>query len=196
MSRPRKIRVTINGRKVEAAVAPNQTLAEFLRYHLALTGTKEGCDTGDCGACTVLLDGKAVNSCLVLAVETHGGSVTTIEGLSSDGELHPLQQVFIDHGTVQCGFCTPGMILGAKALLDENANPTEEDIRLGLAGNLCRCTGYVNIVKAVGAAAKVLVFSEFLSEAPKPVMTKSVAQKVHISKGNGLTLRGNTALLH
>lgn len=156
MSRPRKIRVTINGQKVEEAVAPNQTLAEFLRYHLALTGTKEGCDTGDCGACTVLLDGKAVNSCLVLAVETHGGSVTTIEGLSSDSELHPLQQVFIDNGTVQCGFCTPGMILGAKALLDENPNPTEEEIRLGLAGNLCRCTGYVNIVKAVGAAAKVL----------------------------------------
>jgi carbon-monoxide dehydrogenase small subunit len=156
MSRARKIRVAVNGRKVEAAAALNETLAEFLRYRLGLTGTKEGCDTGDCGACTVIVDGKAVNSCLVLAVEVHGGSVTTIEGLSSDGELHPLQQVFIENGTVQCGFCTPGMILGAKALLDENPNPTEAEIRLGLAGNLCRCTGYVNIVKAVGAAAKVL----------------------------------------
>jgi len=156
MGRPRKIRVTLNGRKVEAAVAPNQTLAEFLRYHLALTGTKEGCDTGDCGACTVVVNGKAVNSCLVLAVEVQGGSVMTIEGLSDNGELHPLQKAFIDYGTVQCGFCTPGMILGAKALLDENPNPSEDDIRLGLAGNLCRCSGYVNIVKAVGAAAKIL----------------------------------------
>src|SRR3989304_2146863 len=156
MSRPRKIRVVINGQKVEAAVAPNQTLAEFLRYQLGPNGPKEGCETGDCGACTVLVDGKAVNSCLVLAVEVQGGSVTTIEGLSDNGELHPLQQIFIDNGTVQWGFCTPGMILGAKALLDENPNPSEEDIRLGLAGNLCRCTGYVNIVKAVGAAAKVL----------------------------------------
>ena len=154
MSRARKIRVTINGRKVEAAVAPNQTLAEFLRYGLGLTGTKEGCETGDCGACTVLVDGKAVNSCLVLAVEVQGGSVMTIEGLSDNGELHPLQKAFIDNGTVQCGFCTPGMILGAKSLLDENPNPTEEDIRLGLAGNLCRCTGYVNIVKTVSAVAR------------------------------------------
>ena len=154
MSRARKIRVPINGRKVEAAAAPNETLAEFLRYHLGLTGTKEGCETGDCGACTVLVDGKAVNSCLVLAVEVQGGSVTTIEGLSTNGELHPLQRAFVDNGTVQCGFCTPGMILGAKSLLDENPHPTEEDIRLGLAGNLCRCTGYVNIVKTVSAVAR------------------------------------------
>jgi carbon-monoxide dehydrogenase small subunit len=104
----------------------------------------------------VILNGKAVNSCLVLAVETEGGNVTTIEGLSSDGELHPLQQAFIDNGTVQCGFCTPGMIMGAKALLDENPNPSQEEIRLGLAGNLCRCTGYVSIIKAVTAAAKQL----------------------------------------
>jgi carbon-monoxide dehydrogenase small subunit len=134
MSRPRKIRVTINGRKVEAAVAPNQTLAEFLRYHLALTGTKEGCDTGDCGACTVIVNGKAVNSCLVLAVEVQGGSVTTIEGLADNGDLHPLQKAFIDHGTVQCGFCTPGMILGAKALLTRTRIRPKRDIRLGLAG--------------------------------------------------------------
>jgi carbon-monoxide dehydrogenase small subunit len=141
---------------VNAAVSPSETLSEFLRTRLGLVGTKEGCDTGDCGACTVILNGKAVNSCLVLAVETEGGNVTTIEGLSSDGELHPLQQAFIDNGTVQCGFCTPGMIMGAKALLDENPNPSQEEIRLGLAGNLCRCTGYVSIIKAVTAAAKQL----------------------------------------
>ncbi|MGE5303318.1 MAG: (2Fe-2S)-binding protein [Alphaproteobacteria bacterium] len=156
MSRSRKLRVTINGQKVNAAVSPSETLAEFLRTRLGLVGTKEGCDTGDCGACTVILNGKAVNSCLVLAVETEGGQVTTIEGLSSNGELHPLQQAFIDSGSVQCGFCTPGMIMGAKALLDENPNPSQEEIRLGLAGNLCRCTGYVNIIQAVTAAAKQL----------------------------------------
>jgi carbon-monoxide dehydrogenase small subunit len=156
MSRVRKLRVTVNGRKVNTAVSPSETLSEFLRTRLGLVGTKEGCDTGDCGACTVILNGKAVNSCLVLAIETHGASVTTIEGLSSDGELHPLQQMFIDNGTVQCGFCTPGMIMGAKALLDENPNPSQEEIRLGLAGNLCRCTGYVSILKAVTAAAKQL----------------------------------------
>ena len=156
MSRPRKISVTVNGRKVDLAVSPSETLIEFLRTRLGLSGTKEGCGSGDCGACTVILNGKAVNSCLVLAIETHGGSVTTIEGLSSDGELHPLQQAFIDNGTVQCGFCTPGMIMSAKALLDENPNPTEEDIRFGLAGNLCRCTGYVSVMSAVTAAAKEL----------------------------------------
>ena len=156
MSRSRKLRVTVNGRKVNMPVSPSETLAEFLRTRLGLVGTKEGCDTGDCGACTVILNGKAVNSCLVLAVETEGGHLTTIEGLSSDGELHPLQQAFIDNGSVQCGFCTPGMIMGAKALLDENPNPSQEEIRLGLAGNLCRCTGYVSIIQAVTAAAKQL----------------------------------------
>jgi carbon-monoxide dehydrogenase small subunit len=156
MSRSRKLRVTVNGQKVNVAVSPSETLAEFLRTRLGLVGTKEGCDTGDCGACTVILNGKAVNSCLVLAVETEGGHVTTIEGLSSDGELHPLQQAFIDNGSVQCGFCTPGMIMGAKALLDENPNPSQEEIRLGLAGNLCRCTGYVSVIQAVAAAAKQL----------------------------------------
>jgi aerobic-type carbon monoxide dehydrogenase small subunit (CoxS/CutS family) len=156
MSRSRKLRVTVNGQKVNVAVSPSETLAEFLRTRLGLVGTKEGCDTGDCGACTVILNGKAVNSCLVLAVETDGGHVTTIEGLSSNGELHPLQQAFIDSGSVQCGFCTPGMIMGAKALLDENPNPSQEEIRLGLAGNLCRCTGYVSVIQAVAAAAKQL----------------------------------------
>jgi carbon-monoxide dehydrogenase small subunit len=154
MSRTRRIRLNLNGRQLEAFASPNETLLEFLRSRLGITGTKEGCNTGDCGACTVILDGKAVNSCLVLAVETDGSEMTTIEGLSPSGELHPLQQSFVDNGSVQCGFCTPGMIMSAKALIDENPSPTEEDIRFGLAGNLCRCTGYVNIIKAVAAAAK------------------------------------------
>jgi carbon-monoxide dehydrogenase small subunit len=152
----RKIRLHLNGRKLEASAAPNQTLLEFLRSAIGLTGTKEGCNTGDCGACTVVLDGKAVNACLVLAVESDGSDVTTIEGLSAEGELHPLQQSFVDNGAVQCGFCTPGMIMSAKALIDENPSPTEEEIRFGLAGNLCRCTGYANIIKAVAAAAKTI----------------------------------------
>jgi carbon-monoxide dehydrogenase small subunit len=156
MSKTRKIRLTLNGRKVNASVSANETLLEFLRSRMGLTGTKEGCNPGDCGACTIILDGKAVNACLVLAVESDGGSVTTIEGLSADGELHPLQRSFVDNGTVQCGFCTPGMIMSAKALIDDNPSPTEDDIRFGLAGNLCRCTGYVNIIKAVGAAAKTM----------------------------------------
>jgi carbon-monoxide dehydrogenase small subunit len=154
MSRTRRIRLNLNGRQLEAFASPNETLLEFLRSRLGITGTKEGCNTGDCGACTVILDGKEVNSCLVLAVETDGSEMTTIEGLSPSGELHPLQQSFVDNGSVQCGFCTPGMIMSAKALIDENPSPTEEDIRFGLAGNLCRCTGYVNIIKAVAAAAK------------------------------------------
>lgn len=156
MSIARQIRLTVNGREIEASACANETLLEFLRYRIGLTGTKEGCNTGDCGACTVILDGRAVNSCLVLAVESDGGHVSTIEGLGADGELHPLQRAFIDNGTVQCGFCTPGMIMTAKALLDEKPNPTEEDIRFGLAGNLCRCSGYVNIIKAVGAAATTM----------------------------------------
>jgi len=150
------IRVIINGQTREISVAPNETLQDLLRYRLGLVGTKSGCETGDCGACTVIVDGKAVNSCLVLAVESNGSSVTTIEGISSNGELHPLQQAFIDHGAVQCGFCTPGMILAAKSLLDEDPNANEKDIRLALAGNLCRCTGYVSIMKAIAAAGKTL----------------------------------------
>ncbi len=156
MSESIGISININGKVTEILAAPNETLLELLRYRLALAGTKEGCNTGDCGACTVLLDGAAVNSCLVLAVEANGARVTTIEGLGSDGRLHPLQQAFIDHGAVQCGFCTPGMIMAAKSLLDELPNPKEDDIRLALAGNLCRCTGYINILKAVSAAAKSL----------------------------------------
>lgn len=156
MNDARKICLTLNGRAVEESVPANETLAEFLRYRLGLTGTKEGCETGDCGACTVLVNGKAVNSCLVLALEVDGSEVTTVEGLGDAGRLHPLQQAFVDQGAVQCGFCTPGMMMAAKALLDERPNPTENEIRLALAGNLCRCTGYVNIMNAVVSAGKIL----------------------------------------
>lgn len=156
MSEPILISTNINGKVIEVLAPPNETLLELLRYRLALVGTKEGCDTGDCGACTVLLDGAAVNSCVVLAVEANGAKVTTIEGLSLNGNRHPLQQAFVDYGAVQCGFCTPGMIMAAKSLLDESPNPSEEDIRFALAGNLCRCTGYINIIKAISAAGKSL----------------------------------------
>lgn len=156
MNHARKIRLTLNGRAVEESVRANETLMEFLRYGLGLTGTKEGCDTGDCGACTVLVNGKAVNSCLVLAVEADGADVATVEGLGDAGQLHPLQQAFVDQGAVQCGFCTPGMMMAAKSLLDEQPNPSEDEIRLALAGNLCRCTGYVSIMNAVTAAGKAL----------------------------------------
>lgn len=130
-------------------VEPRQTLLDALRYDLGLTGTKEGCGDGNCGSCTVLLDGQAINSCLVFAIELDGQEVTTIEGLYQGGNLHPLQQAFIDEGAVQCGFCTPGMILAAKALLDSNPYPTEAEVRLAIAGNLCRCTGYDKIVRAI-----------------------------------------------
>ena len=156
MNDPRNIRLTINGQAYDISTVSNETLLDFLRYRLGLVGTKSGCETGDCGACTVIVDGKAVNSCLVLAVESNGASITTIEGISSNGELHPLQQAFIDYGGVQCGFCTPGMIMAAKSLLDEDPNANEKDIRFALAGNLCRCTGYVSILKAVAAAGKTL----------------------------------------
>jgi carbon-monoxide dehydrogenase small subunit len=156
MNETQNIAVTINGRAYDLTVAPNETLLELLRYRLALTGTKCGCETGDCGACTVLFDGRAVNSCLVLAVECAGSNVTTVEGLCPDGELHPLQQAFIDNGVVQCGFCNPGMIMAAKSLLDEKPSPTEDEIRTAIAGNLCRCTGYLSAVRAIAAAAETL----------------------------------------
>jgi len=156
MSEHRNIRSTINGRIYELSVLPNETLLDLLRYRLGLVGTKNGCETGDCGACTVIMDGKAVSSCLVLAVEINEASVTTIEGLASNGEMHPLQQAFVDQGVVQCGFCIPGMIMSAKALLDEEPDPTEEDIRSAIAGNLCRCTGYGSILGAIAAAGKSL----------------------------------------
>jgi aerobic-type carbon monoxide dehydrogenase small subunit (CoxS/CutS family) len=148
------IQLTINGQPVEAAVEPNRTLLQFLREDLGLTGTKHGCGLGDCGACTVILDGQPVNSCLVLAIQANGKEVLTIEGLAENGKLHPIQQAFVDKGAIQCGFCTPGMILSAKALLDANPKPTEQDIRMAISGNLCRCTGYQKIVEAIGEAAE------------------------------------------
>ena len=146
-----KLTISVNGKKLTLKIDPNLRLLDLLRDELRLTGTKEGCGIGECGACTVILDGKAVNSCLVLAGQCHGSEVLTIEGLSHSGELHPLQQSFIANGAVQCGFCIPGTIMSAKALLDENPHPTEEDIRIAISGNLCRCTGYEQIVKAIRA---------------------------------------------
>ena len=146
--------VTVNGETVEVAIEPSAMLLDVLRDELGLTGAKEACGQGDCGACTVLLDGKAVNSCMTPAMKAMNKEVLTIEGLGSLGKLHPIQEAFVEHGAVQCGFCTPGMILSAKALLDENPSPTEEEVRVGLSGNLCRCTGYVKIVEAVLAAAE------------------------------------------
>ncbi|WP_274374582.1 MULTISPECIES: (2Fe-2S)-binding protein [Synergistales] len=143
-----KVTMTVNGRLREADVEATLRLVDLLRNRFGLTSVKEGCSEGECGACTVLVDGKAVTSCTVLAFQMEGRSVTTLEGLS-DGERHPLQQAFIDNDAVQCGFCTPGMILSAKALLDANPSPTEEEVRRALEGNLCRCTGYLPIVRAV-----------------------------------------------
>ncbi len=148
------ISLKINGEPYELSVKSNITLLDLLRDEIGLTGTKRGCDTGECGACTVLLDGRPVNSCLVLAVDVNGRDILTIEGLARDGNLHPLQKAFIEEGAIQCGYCTPGMILSAKALLDENPSPKEEDVKRAIAGNLCRCTGYVRIIKAIMSVAK------------------------------------------
>ena len=148
------IHIKINGETQEVAVEPHWTLLETVREQLALTGSKEGCGTGDCGACSMIVDGKLITSCLMLAPEADGSEVLTIEGLARNGELHPVQQSFIEAGGVQCGFCTPGMIMATKALLDRNSRPTLEDVRLGLAGNLCGCTGYAKIYEAVLAAAE------------------------------------------
>jgi len=148
------LRMKVNGRDCQVVVTPNLSLLDVLRDKLKLTGTKRGCDLSDCGACTVIMDGKAVNSCVVTAFEAQGREITTVEGLAKDGRLHPLQQAFIDHYAFQCGFCTPGMLMAAKALLDENPNPTEEEIKKALAGNICRCTGYVKIVEAIKATSK------------------------------------------
>ena len=151
------IKFELNGDMMELDVEPNWTLLELLRDHLELTGTKSGCEAGECGACTVLLDDIAVNACLFPVMEINGAKVMTIEGLAKPtGELHPLQQAFVEHGGVQCGYCTPGMIMSSKALLDENSNPGEEEIRHALAGNFCRCTGYTQIIEAVKAAGESL----------------------------------------
>jgi carbon-monoxide dehydrogenase small subunit len=148
------IRLTVNDMEYELAVEPNTTLVDLLRYQIGLTGTKKGCDLGDCGACTVLLDGKAVNSCLVLAVQANGHTVQTIEGLESAEGLHPLQEAFIEKGAIQCGFCTSGMILSAKELFDQTPHPRESEIRRAISGNLCRCTGYQKIIEAIKDAAR------------------------------------------
>lgn len=149
----RKIELDVNGKVLAISVPPQKTLLEVLREDLGLTGTKEGCSEGECGVCTVLLDGLPVRSCLLLAVDVRGRKITTIEGLAQGDKLHPLQTAFIEQGAIQCGFCTPGMILSAKALLDQDPSPSEEEIRVGLSGNLCRCTGYIKIFKAVQAAS-------------------------------------------
>ena len=148
-----RITLTVNGEYEQVDVPSQLTLLQMLREKLALTGTKNGCMAGECGACTVLLDGEPVNSCMVLAVECEGKSVLTVEGLAKDGVLDPVQQTIIDHGGVQCGFCTPGILISARALLDRNPNPAEDEIREALVGNLCRCTGYLRIVEAVQDAA-------------------------------------------
>ena len=143
----------VNDREYEVFTEPNRTLLEVVRDELRLTGAKEGCGTGDCGACTMIVDGRVVTSCLMLAPDASGRSVRTIEGLAADGTLHPLQQAFIDHGSVQCGFCIPGMILAGVALLERNPQPTRDEIRRGVAGNLCRCTGYRKIIEAIESVA-------------------------------------------
>lgn len=154
------ISLVVNGESVERAVDPNVTLVQFLREDLGLTGTKHGCGLGDCGACTVIMDGRPVNSCLVLAVQANGREILTIEGLAENGKLHPIQQAFVDKGAIQCGFCSPGMILSAKALLAEKPRPTEHEIRMAISGNLCRCTGYQKIVEAIKEAAKTIEATE------------------------------------
>ena len=149
-----KLAFTVNGEPLRLEVAPHATLLEVLREDLELTGTKYGCGEGECGACSVLLDGKLVSSCLVLALECAGSEVLTVEGLATNGQLHPIQQAFVDHGAIQCGFCTPGMIMATYALLQANPTPTEADVTRALEGNLCRCTGYRKIIDAVLSLAQ------------------------------------------
>lgn len=149
-----EIEFTLNGSPIKLEVKPNETLLDLLRYRLKLTGSKRGCNRGECGACTVLMNGKPVASCLILALKADGKDVLTIEGLGSPGMLHPLQEAFIINNTVQCGFCTPGIIMSAKALLDENPNPSREDIQEAISGNLCRCTGYLPIMEAILEASR------------------------------------------
>ena len=150
----KQIKVTVNSVLYELSVQPWETLLDVIREHLGLTGTKEGCGLGECGACTIIMDGKTVNSCLVLAVEADNKVITTIEGLANGDELHPIQEAFIKCGGLQCGFCTPGMIMSTKALLENNPSPDEEEIRKAIAGNFCRCTGYTKIIESIKVAAK------------------------------------------
>ena len=150
----RIIEIQVNDRDYELAVEPNLTLADLLREELGLTGTKKGCEVGDCGSCTVIMDGRNVNSCLVLALQANGSVIQTIEGLETESGLHPLQQAFVEKGAIQCGFCSSGMILSGKTLLEKTPNPGEGEIREAISGNLCRCTGYQKIVEAVAAAGR------------------------------------------
>jgi carbon-monoxide dehydrogenase small subunit len=152
----KKISFILNGKQYELKVKPWQTLLELIREDLNLTGTKEGCGQGECGSCTVIMNGKTVNSCLVPAVEADGQEILTIEGLSDNGRLHPIQEAFVSHSGMQCGFCTPGMIMSAKALLDSNPHPTEAEIRESISGNFCRCTGYTKIIESISAAADLM----------------------------------------
>jgi carbon-monoxide dehydrogenase small subunit len=154
MAKTELVKVKVNGREREAMVEPRLLLVHFIREGLSLTGTHIGCDTSNCGACTVILNGKTVKSCTVFAVQADGGEILTVEGLMKDGQLHPLQEGFKEEHGLQCGFCTPGMLLSSYALLEKNSSPSDEDIRWGISGNLCRCTGYQNIVRAVQYAAK------------------------------------------
>jgi aerobic-type carbon monoxide dehydrogenase small subunit (CoxS/CutS family) len=151
------VAITVNGERYEREVEARKLLVHFLRDDLDLTGTHVGCDTGNCGACTVLLDGRAVKSCMLLAVQVDGAEITTVEGLSQDGELSPLQRAFSEHHALQCGYCTPGMLISATYLLARNPQPSDEEIRRAIQGNICRCTGYVNIVKAIRAASEATV---------------------------------------
>jgi len=148
------VRLKVNGETYELVIAPYRTLVDVLREEIRLTGSKKGCDVGDCGACTVLMDGKPVNSCLVLAATAEDKEIVTIEGLAQNGKLHPLQEAFIKEGAVQCGYCTPGVLMSLKALVDSNPAPTPEDVKIAMAGNLCRCTGYSKIFNAVAAATR------------------------------------------
>lgn len=152
-----RIKLNVNDKDYEVEVKPHWTLLQVIRDQLGLTGTKYGCGTGECGACTVLIDGKPMTSCLVLAASAEGRKIVTIEGISGDDTLHPLQQAFIEEGAIQCGYCTPGMILTALAFLRRNPHPTEEEVRRAIDGNLCRCTGYVKIVRAILKASKSLI---------------------------------------
>jgi aerobic-type carbon monoxide dehydrogenase small subunit (CoxS/CutS family) len=157
MSEPaaqKTISVEVNGATYEREVEARRLLVHFIRDDLDLTGTHVGCDTGNCGACSVIVDGMLLKSCMMLAVQADGASIETVEGLGADGQMHPLQQAFGEHHALQCGYCTPGMLMSAKALLDENPEPTEGEIRRAIQGNICRCTGYVNIVEAISAAAQ------------------------------------------